>query len=90
MWQSTKPRQHGAARGVDDDVGVRGGEARDPAAVEQHVAGVERELGRAIVAQVRQAVLGRAQHLGGAADRDAHSRIGIRTPSRSAASIASS
>ena len=36
-------------------VGVRGVEARDPAAVEQHAPGVERQLGRAVVAQVRQA-----------------------------------
>ncbi len=64
-------RQHRAAGGVDDDVGVVGVEAGDPAAVEQHVAGLERQLARAIVAQVGQPVLRRAQHLRGAADRDA-------------------
>ena len=49
----------------------RGLEAGDPPAVEQHVAGLERQLARAVVAQVGQPVLGRAQHLRGAADRDA-------------------
>ena len=84
-------RQHGAARRVDDHAGVARLEAGDPAAVEQHVARLERQLARAISSQVGQSVPRRPQHLGGAADRDAHgARIGIRTPSRSAASIASS
>ena len=54
------------------------------------------ELRRAVVAQVGEAGLGRAQHLRGAAQqararhvRHASPSIGMRTPSRSAASIAS-
>jgi hypothetical protein len=66
-------------------------EAGDPVALEQHVAGLEAHLRRAVVAQVRQPVGRRAQHLRRAAQADAaHARIGIRTPRRSAASIASS
>ena len=60
--------------------------------VGQHVSTgqVMAELDRSVLAaQVRQAVLGREEHLGGAADRDRAHRIGIRTPSRSAASSAS-
>ena len=70
-----QPRQHGAAGGIELDVG----------ALELDVAGLERQLVGAVVAQVR--LVGHAQHLRRAAQSH---RMGIRTPSRSAASIASS
>ena len=93
VWQSTKPGTTAQPVGVDHEVGAGVVlEGRDHAVAQGQRAGLERQLGRAVVAQVGQAVLRRAEDLGGAADRDRRhaSSIGIRTPSRRAASIACS
>jgi hypothetical protein len=81
--------QDGAAGRVDLDVGRARGEPGDPAVRDGELPGLERQRRRAVVAHVGQPVLGGPENLRGVADRDAH-RMGIRTPSRSAASIASS
>ena len=86
--------QHRAAARVHLHVGAGIGlEAGDPPVGEHHVGAVQRQLAGAVVAEVLQPVLGRAQHLRGAAQadgRDGHAPpIGMRTPRRSAASSAS-
>jgi hypothetical protein len=90
--------QHRAAARVDVQVRARVGfEGGDAPAGQRDVAARERQLAGTVVAQVRQAVLRRAQHLRGAAQAGARRgprvhqppSIGMRTPSRPAASIAS-
>ena len=100
--------EHGAARGVDlhrrRRDRPRSRRCARPRASRRRP--VQRQLRRAVVAEVGEAVLGRAQHLGGAVQRRGGTavmrpaapvglrtvmprRIGMRTPSRSAASMAS-
>ena len=63
VWQSTKPGSTAQPRRVDA--------GRRPGASSVDVAGLERQLARAVVAQVRSP-LGHAQHLRRAADRERH------------------
>ena len=87
VWQSTKPGMTARPVGVDHHVGAGVLLERDDHAVlDGHRAGLEPKLARP--PQVGQPVLRREQHLRGPYDRRPH-RMGIRTPSRSAASSAS-
>ena len=86
-----EPGDQRAAARVDHEVGAGVVlERHDHLAAHRHRAGVEPHLAGA--AHVGEPVLGREQDLGGVAERDRrrHGAIGIRTPSRSAASSASS